>query len=105
MTLTKSVDNETSDEELVECIDSDEDDEIVMELGEDALEVRVDSVEGEVEPSEKIPKKQLFKNISTVLDERNIQKLSLQQDKTFVYENKALKKKGKKITWYTHPNT
>lgn len=48
-----------------------------MELVEDALEGRVDTVERKVEPSEELSNKQLFKNRWT------FQRLSLQQEKAF----------------------
>ena len=75
--LYEILDGEVNNEELVDCIGVDEDDEIVMELVEDALEGRVDTVERAVKRLEELPNKQLFKNLKTVFHERNFQRLPL----------------------------
>ena len=62
----KNVNGEINYEELVDCIDNDEDDETVMDLVEDVFEWRVGTAEKEGESSEGFPKKQLFKTIRIV---------------------------------------
>ena len=55
-----------------------------------------------MEPSKELLKKELFENRSAVFDEINFQKLPFQQETLLVYQNEAVKEKGKKITWTTH---
>ena len=50
-----------------------------------------------MEPSKELPKKELFENRSAVFDEINFQKLPFQQETLLVYQNEAVKEKGKKL--------
>ena len=85
-------------EDLVVCTDGDKDNETVIGLMEDALKCRLGAVEREMQPSKELLKKEPLENLSAVFDEINFLKLPFQQETLLVYQNEAVKEKGKKIT-------